>query len=263
MRAYLSLAALLVLATTLHANGLSLTPCTTDTLADYQSNFGVGSDTCSNGILNFNFFNFQVYDPSGGTPLGPSQIDLTPVGTPDQTGVTGFGITGRNNSPITAAPGQDVTYVIDWDFVIDSGPIAGGAHIGMDPPSGDITITQYYCLDSNFADGQTYDGSAPTCSESLEGTIPDVQTLTLSTLNPDDVCDEVDYCASITFDTPAQEYANVMTVIQIEGGTDGATFDSIDGDSQIDPATPEPGTLLLIPPALLFLFFIRRRALTQ
>lgn len=263
MRAYLSIAALLVLATTLHASGLSPTACTTDTVADYESNFGVGSDNCSNGILNFNFFNFQVYGSSGGTPLGASQIDLTPVGTPDQTGVTGFAITGLNNSQITAAAGQDVTYVIDWDFVIDSGPIAGGAHIGMDPPTGDITITQYYCLDSNFAGGQTYDGSPPTCSVSQEGTVPDVQTLSLSTLNPDDICDEVDYCASTTFDPPAEDFANVMTVITIDGGTDGATFDSINGESQIDPAAPEPGTLLLIPPALLFLFFIRRRALTQ
>lgn len=252
------------MATALHANGLSATACPTDTLANYELDFGALSTACANGILNFSNFNFQLYQSSGsGTVLNASQIELTPVGTADQTGVTGFSITGLNG-PIAAAAGQDVTYVVDWDFVIDAGPIAGGASLGMDPPSGDITITQYYCLDSNFQNGQTYNGSAPTCSTSLEGTVPAVQTLSVSTTNPDDICadDDSDYCNSITFDPPAQDYANVMTVIQLTGGDEGADFDSVNGNSEILPAAPEPGTLLLIPGAVFIFLFIRRRAVT-
>jgi hypothetical protein len=129
----------------------------------------------------------------------------------------------------------------------------------MDPPSGDITVTQYYCLDSNFQDGQVYDGAAPTCTTSLEGMTPDVQTLTVSTDIPDDLTD------SVTFNPPAQNYANVMTVIKLVGTDqsdcpdgEGACFDSVSGKTQIDPPAPEPGTLLLITGALLVLGFVRK-----
>lgn len=106
----------------------------------------------------------------------------------------------------------------------------------MDPPSGDITITQYYCLDSNFQGGQMYEGSAPSCTTSIEGAGSDVQTLTASTNNPNDVCDkEGDLCDSITFNPPAQDYAEVMTVIQLTGGEDGSSFGSVNVTSQIDP----------------------------
>ncbi len=54
-----------------------------------------------------------------------------------------------------------------------------------------------------------------------------------------------------------------MTVIQLTGGTDGSGFDNAMGTSQIDPPSPEPGTLLLIPGGLLVLGFLRKRALTQ
>ncbi len=183
MRNLLSLVFLSVMATTLHAEGLSLTPCPTGgTLQSYEDQFSSIATPCANGILNFSNFNFQLFQSSGGTPLTASQVDLspTPIGM-GQTGVTGFDITGSDNSPITVAPGQDATYVIDWLFVIDSGPLAGGASLGMDPPFGDVTITQYYCLDSNFQNGPTYNGSAPTCTTSLEGTTPQVQMLSVST----------------------------------------------------------------------------------
>lgn len=266
MRAILVTAALAAfISTSLCAEGLSSTQCpgpTNDTLAYYESNFG--TTPCANGILNFSKFNFQVYQPSGpGTVLNASQIDLTPIGTPNQTGATGFEISGLNNTDITAAVGQDVTYVIDWDYVIDAGPIAGGASLGMDPPTGDITITEYFCLDSNFVSG-TYNGSAPSCTPSIEGTLPSVQTLTVSD-TPADACPTSpgDYCSSINFNPPDEEFANVMTVIQLTGGTNGATFGSTNGTTQINPPAPEPGTLLLIPGALAFLFFFRRRAVAQ
>jgi hypothetical protein len=160
-----------------------VTACPADqTLQFYEDQFPSTGTACSNGILNLSNFNFQVYESSGpGTVLTASQIDLTPIGTPDQAGVTGFTITGLDNIRITVLPGQDVTYVLDWLFVIDAGPLAGGASLSMDPPSGDITVKQYYCLDFNFQNGQVYDGSAPSCTASLEGTTPDVQPLAVST----------------------------------------------------------------------------------
>ena len=255
MRTLLSLVACGLLAGTLQAGGLSPTPCpAAQTLQSYENQFDSSGDACSNGILNFSNFNFQVYQSSNGTPLTASQIDLSPIGSLGQTGVTGFALTGLGGSQITAAPGQDVTYVVDWFFVIDAGPTAGGASLGMDPPSGDITVTQYYCLDSTFQNGPLYNGSAPVCTTSLQGTTPDVQTLSVTTDIPDALTD------SVTFNPPAQDFADVMTVIQLTGGEVGASFDAVNGNSQIDPAAPEPGTLLLIPGGLVLVAFLRRRA---
>jgi hypothetical protein len=262
MRTLLSLVFCGLMASSLHASGLSSTACpSATTLQSYEDQFGSFSTPCANGILNYSNFYFQQYS-SNGTPLTASQIDLSPTPgvTNGQTGVTGFDITGLDGS-ISVQPGEEETYVIDWLFVIDAGPVAGGASLGMDPPSGDITITQYYCLDSNFEGGPAYDGSAPTCSTSIEGTTPDVQKLTVST--PDDLTD------TVTFNPEAQDYADVMTVIQLDGtgpndcpDGEGACFDKTTGNSQIDPA-PEPGTLVLITGALLVFAFLRKRALTQ
>ena len=254
MRTLLSLIFCGLIASALHAEGLSLTACPPgQPLQFYEDQFPSIATPCANGILNFSNFNFQLYQSSGpGTPLMASQIDLTPtpIGS-GQTGVTGFSVTGLDGSSITVAPGEDATYVLDWLFVIDAGPHAGGASLGMDPPFGDVTITQYYCLDSNFQNGQTYNGSAPSCTTSLEGTTPDVQTLSVTTDIPNDLTD------SIIFNPPAEDYANVMTVIQLSGGDNGSGFDSASGTSLIDPpaSVPEPGSLLLIPGALLVLGF--------
>jgi hypothetical protein len=265
MRTLISLVFCSVMATGLHAEGLSLTLCPNgQTVQYYEDTFSSTATPCANGILNFSNFYFQPTLASGA--LTASQIDLapTPIGN-GQTGVTGFGITGLGGSQISVEPGQDVTYVLDWFFLIDAGPLASGASLGMDPPSGDITVTQYYCLDSNFEGGPTYSGSAPTCTTSLEGSkTPGVQTLSISTTDPADICDPLgDLCNSITFSTPAQDYADVMTVIQLTGGTDGANFGSVTGTSQIIPPAPEPGTLLLIPGGLLVVGFLRKRLLTQ
>lgn len=255
MRLLLSLAVCGCLASTLQANGLSSVSCATDTIADYNADFPHQSDACANGILNFSGFEFQSSGNGVGTLLTADQIDLTPVGTPDQTGVTGFSITGLNDSSITVAPGQDATYVVDWLFVIDAGPIAGGASLGMDPPTGDVTVTQYYCLDSIFND-PTYTGSAPTCGPSLDGGgSPDVQMLSVST--PDDLTD------TVTFNPPALDLADVMTVIQLTGAMQGAGFDSVNGNSQIDPAAPEPSSFVLIGGALLAAGFLRKRIVRQ
>ncbi len=255
MRTTLSFLFLGLMASALHAD---IPSCATNTLANYEET-NSPLLPCQNGILDYEYFDFQAYQSSAsttGTPLTASQIDLTPIGTSGQTGVTGFAITGLNKQPITVQENQDVTYVIDWFFQIDAGPIAGGASLGMDPPSGDITVNQYYCLDTFFT-SPTYSGSAPICENTLEGNAPTVQTLSVSTDIPNDLTD------SITFNPPAHDLAEVMTVIQINGGSEGATFDSLNGSAQIVPA-PEPSVLLLIPEGLVLIaFLLRKRLLRQ
>jgi len=246
VRTILSLVLCGLMAVALHAANLSPTACPADqTAQSYETQFPSAGLACANGILNFSNFNFQVYQLSGAGPiLSASDVDLTPIGAPDQTGATGFDVTGLNNSQISVEPGQDITYVVDWFFVIDAGPIASGASLGMDPPAGDISITQYYCLDSNFQDGPIYNGSAPSCTTSITGAPAAVQTLSVTTDIPDDLSD------TVVFNPPAKDFGNVMTVIQLTGGEGGAHLDTVNADAQIEIA-PEPDTFLLAGGALL------------
>lgn len=242
-----------LVASVLHATPVPACP-DNQTLQDYETQFTAG-DKCANGILNFSNFFFEVYTASGsGIVLTASQIDLTPVGTPGEAGVTGFSFTGLSDSQITATPGQDLTYVIDWLFLINDSGTAAGASLGIDAASGNLLITQYYCLDSNFSSGQAYTGSAPTCTTSLEGTVPAVQTLNVSpTLGLSD---------SVTFNPAAEDYANVMTVIQLVGGSSGVSFDTLRGSAQTVTPLPEPGTLPILTGALLVIGVLRKRAIT-
>jgi hypothetical protein len=227
--------------TVLHANALSDTNCPTNTVAFYDSTFSSQSSACANGILNFSFDpvnGFQSFGNGVGILLTADQIDLSPIGSRGQTGATGFNITGLNDTPITAVAGQDATYVLDWLFVIDSGPIAQSASLGMGLAFGDVTVTQYYCLNSLFQN-PVYQGVAPACGVSITGTTPQVQTLSVSSnVNPD--LDRL--TDSIAFNPPAQDLADVMTVIHLTGES---SFDSVNGTAQIDSqAVPEPGGLI-------------------
>ncbi len=243
-----------VLPASLAAESLSPTKCPADTsLATYEQNFANptgNTDTngpCSAGILNFSQFSFQSF---GSPAFTDSDIFLTPIdpGTA-QLGSTGFKISGLSADPNTSA-----TYVIDWYFAIDGGPYAGGASLGMDPPFGDVTITQSYCVDSFMsAYSPTADTSCSIPGAEFNGYVP-LQSLTVTVPNPE---------ASITFDPTAQYFADVRTIIQLNGGELGAGFDSVSGATTIYPGdtTPEPATMLLIPAALPMLYFLRRRLL--
>jgi len=204
MRTLQSLIFCSLIVSVLHADAVPA--CPADETAQYYELFANGNK-CSNGILNFTNFNFEVYQSSGGAPLTASQIDLTPIGTPDETGVTGFTFTGPDGQ-ITVQPGEDETYIFSWLFLINDSGTAGGTSLTINPPGGDVTITEYFCLDSNFQNNQ-YDGSAPGCTTSVEGSGAGVQVVTVATGNLFD---------SITFNPRAQDYANVMTVVQLIGG---------------------------------------------
>jgi hypothetical protein len=144
---------------------------------------------------------------------------------------------------MSVGAGQTATYVIDWFFAIDAGPSASGADLGMDPPFGNVTITQDYCVDSFITAYGA--GSSPSC---YSGSAPPIQSLTVTTSLPK---------ASIVFSPQAHDFADVRTIIQLNGGTTGAGFDSLTGRSTINLA-PEPGTVLFAFGGLLTLCFLRR-----
>jgi hypothetical protein len=253
MRIVLSIALLSCLLPVARGSNLSSIPCPANTLAYYQLNFA-GSTTdapdgpCAIGILNFSKFTFQSSGSPGADLLTADQIDLTPLGPPlGDTGDAGFGISG-----ISVPAGQTATYVIDWFFDIDAGPSASGADLGMDPPFGDVTITQQYCVDSLLTAYAI--GVSPTCYDPVQGAAPPVQSLTVTTDSPN---------ASILFDPEAYVNADVRTIITLTGDTTGAGFDSVTGTSAIISNAAEPRTILLIPGGLLILFGLRRRALKQ
>jgi len=260
MRTLLSLVLFGVLATTLHANGLSPTGCPTDSLADYISNFqspsvGAPNGPCSAGILNYSEFNFEsFFANSPSAMLGSSAFDLSPI-SPGQgnVGSTGFAISPANSPNFTLTSGSAL-YVLDWYFAIDAGPIASGASLGMDP-TGDVSVTAEYCLDSfisAFVQGQAdscYNGPA-------NDPDPTLQTLTVT---------PADLNAFITFSTPVYEFADVRTIISLNSDDGPAEFGGASSGTTIDPAptTPEPGTLLLVPGGLAFFAFFRKRRVTQ
>jgi hypothetical protein len=240
-----------LMAGVLRADNLSATPCPADTsLASYQVDFssstvGAPNGPCSAGILNFYAFSFESFGNPVSNLLGSSQIFLNPISPPPGgEGATGFGISG-----MSVQSGQTATYVIDWLFDIDNGPYAGGASLGMDPPSGDVTITQDYCVDSYIS---TYiAGSAPSCYDAESGVDPAVQSLTVTTNDPTD---------TVVFNPVAYDFADVMTIIQLNGDEGPASFDEVEGTASVNP---EPGTWLLISAGLLTLGLLRKRALTQ
>jgi len=236
----------------LRAENLSDIDCPVNTVAYYQANFssstpGSRSGPCANGILNFSGFGF---DSSGDPVTGlksNNDIELIPVGPPrGQLGNTGFSIAAASGI-FSVAAGQTATYVIDWHFVIDNGPGASGASLGLDPPFGDVSITQQYCVDSFITAYQA--GSNPVCYTGTDARGPSVQSLTVTTDLPFD---------SIIFNPAAYFFGDVRTIIQLNGGNLGAGFDAIAGTSTIVELSPEPGTWFLLAGGFMISLLIRK-----
>ncbi|HWE48231.1 MAG TPA: PEP-CTERM sorting domain-containing protein [Bryobacteraceae bacterium] len=250
----------LVAVSSLQAGNLA-PACLAGTLAQYESLTPVGSYNvpfeCSVGILNYTDFTSSLN-------LDPSLVQVTPV-----AGVNGLGggfeltplssVAGTASDPFRVAAGNSATYYIDWFFVIDAGPVADGASLGMDPPFGDVTITQNYCTDSFFAytDAGALECTTPPTAGPNTNHISAPQTLQVSTLPPPGVLS-----ASLTFNPPAFAFASVDTVIQLNGdaGPLGSGFDGTTSAPDVipPPAIPEPGTFVLLGGALLLVYFLRR-----
>jgi len=219
-------------------------PCVTQSLQAY---IALDGGQCSVGILNFSDFTFTSSGTGGATLLTASQIELSPAGDGDLGG--GFTIAPVGPATFSVALGQTATYVIDWFFLIDPGPRADGASLGMDPPFGDVTITQSYCNDSFFSTGPN---GGTVCTGRADPSSP--QSLQVTTIPP--VLTD-----SIFFDPAAQNFASVRTIITLNGTNGPSGFDSLTGTaSVIDPSTPEPVSSALAAGGLLVtLGLIRRR----
>jgi hypothetical protein len=248
-RTTFSLVSCLLTAAALHAQDLSQTPCPTDTLANYigafqSSTVGAANGPCSIGILNFSQFSFSSFGTPVNQLLGSSAFKLTPD-SPDETlGDTGFTI-APVNPPFSVTTGNAI-YVIDWYFSIDAGPIASGASLGMDP-TGDVSITAQYCLDS-FMTAFALSGTS-TCYNGPDGSTPPLQALTVTTSNLN---------ASIVFPTPAFQFADVRTIISLNSDQGPAVFESVSSNSSV---VPEPGTWLLVSGGVFLTGLVRRRAI--
>jgi hypothetical protein len=135
------------------AAATTLPVCTTGTLASYIALDKTGGCT----IGDYSFFRFTAPGPdvTGNAPFAnPSQILVTPEEISQQVGFrVSAMVDGTNLFSIPNPTGSEsVTYHIDYFF---DPPAAGGGSLSLDPPFGDVTATQQYCLSDVFAGGCT------------------------------------------------------------------------------------------------------------
>jgi len=217
----------------MQAGSLASACPTGDTLAFYEAHYNNVDHECSVGILNFLGF-------SSGENLDATEVGVVPV--TDAGGGGGFELEALNSSVFTVGEGSSTTYDIDWEFDIDPGPQGSNASLSMDPPFGNVTISQNYCVDGTFGDGCSSDDE-----QSLTLTYPACDPLGTGECN-----------TSYSFNPPIVNFAGVETVIDLNGvGTQsGSGFDALTGTVAL---APEPGTLLLGMGGLLALGLRRSR----
>jgi hypothetical protein len=215
--------------------------CTSDTIQGYATNFGNSSTDCSIGILLYN--NFSDSGIRSGATLG-----LTPNNN------LGFDFTLFQTG--TSTPYQatsNTTLSIIYELTIDPAPILGGSSLSIDP-TGDDTISQIFCIDSNPQRGFT------SCLQNAN-TVP-TQTITVNSTNGQDAS------ATITFNPAAMSYAWVETIFTLDpaNGQPGS-FEGVDSSPDVTQdglriVLPEPASLSLMGFGLLALAgakLIRRR----
>jgi hypothetical protein len=240
----LSIAVLTILLPRMEANTQSL-PCGTDTLQNYEDKGSCELGGGNGGILVFSNFTFSA--TSSGSPiiLDASQITVTP--DPEGLG-GGFIFDGFNNAPVLA--GQTATYDIQYSYFIDAGPVSSGADIGMDPPFGNVSITESICADSIFVQ---IAGAPLQCEIPNDPFAP--QTFSVDDTNP-----PTSWTNHLDLNPMVMSFASIDDTIFLNGGTDGAHFDNLTATSTVVNPTPEPLTLLTTLGGLLAIGFLRRRA---
>jgi hypothetical protein len=189
--------------------GSTLPNCVIGNLATYENLTANPPSTggCALGVLDYYNFN---YLPGSNAPAA-SAIGVAPEGT------------GFSFGPVTAAPGQTVQFEIDYDLFIDPAPIITGDKLGLDPPTGNVVVTEYFCNDVSYVGGGLCLGSRPA---------PSLTVGTPGTGFPSS--------ASIVFNPPAMVSEEVGIVFTLTGGTTGASFDGLDSTSVVLYAAPEP-----------------------
>lgn len=236
MRAFIAALALIAVFLIPRMEAAAIYPdCTSGSLLSYESG-GINDSTCAIGGSSGGVAIIDGFLYSG--PVGDdSQIALTP----DPAGLGG-GFT-YSNFPAAAA-GQTLTFDITYFYTIDAGPIGSGANLGMDPPSGNVLITESICVDSFF--NAPFDGTS--CSNG-----DDPQSLSVNDNNP-----PFSWTSTIALDPVADFGADVEIEVVETGGTDGASFENTTSVQQIT-AAPEPMTSLLSLGGLIAIGVFRRR----
>ena len=205
--------------------------CQPGSLASYIALDETGG--CTVGDFTFFRFSAPTPDSSGNPPVASnSQIMVTPE--INSTGV-GFSFTASSNGTnLFAIPNptqnESVTYHIN--YTLDPLPVDTGQDLSMDPPFGNVSVTQRYCLFDVFADG---------CESGL------ALQQTVTTGSPH---------SFVAFPTPAS-FVDIQTDITLSA-TPGnpAGFDGL--DAVASEATPEPASVLLAGAGFAVLYFLGR-----
>jgi hypothetical protein len=225
-------------------------PCVSGTVQSYES-LSANGGACTIGILVFSGFDFSSAgtDPTLDTAAG---ITLTPT-----AGGFTFTQTGPPGTQLQVGLGETAIYNIGWHYFIDPGPRAGGSDLGMDPPFGDATITQFFCNDSSLSqDGPT---ATPFCSPNTfvalsADVVISSAPQSLFVHNPSPLT------AHLDFNPPATQFADVLTSIVLDGTVAPAGFDSVIGTVTIvTDAAPEPSTSFLAFGAVICVGLLGRR----
>jgi hypothetical protein len=184
-----------------------LPACSTGNLGDYVNN-NIFPNGCYIGILDYYDFTYHTVTP--GTDPAASAITVTPE-------VNGFSF-----GPVSAAANTTVEFEIDYDIYIDPVPRIPGASLTIDPPTGDVSVTEYFCNDVAYVYTGSCLGPAPF-------------TLTVGTPGSG-----FPSSAVINFgDNPASTSQQVGILFTLTGGATGASFDGLDAVSIVS-SVPEP-----------------------
>jgi hypothetical protein len=159
-----------------------------------------------------------------------------------------------NGQLFSVLAGTTALYDIGYNFVIDQGPTADAASLGMDP--GNVSIDEFFCADAGLSVGAPARPGAPaTPSCTNDGSFsPQV-------LHVDDTAPPVSWSTGIvSLNPPAFVGGSVLTRIELDGGASGASFLNV-GETTFttDPsAVPEPSTMVLLLSGLAAMSFRRR-----
>jgi hypothetical protein len=121
--------------------------------------------------------------------------------------------------------GETVQFAIYYNIFIDPAPVIAGAENSLDPPKGDVNITEYFCNDAVLYTNTT------TCFPPTTA----AYKLTVTTQDP---------TASINFGIPAAQYQTVGIVFTLDGTNGVASFDGLDTATSV--ISPEPASILLV-----------------